>query len=94
MSVVEEAIIQPKSKSNEDPVNYPIQLANQMMALGNTVENADAAPTQGAYAVFDELSRRLDEQLVKWKEIREKDLAAIISEIQKANIPLIVLPHQ
>ena len=89
MTAVEEAIINPKSKSSEDPLNYPIQVADQLMALQSTVDSADTAPTQACYTVFDVLNGELDQQLGKWKELREKDLAALNEQIQKADIPAV-----
>ncbi len=91
ISAVEERIIQPKSKSSEDPLNYPSEVADQMVALGSTVNSADAAPTAASYDVFDELNRRLDEQLAKCKDIKEKDLTAFNEMVEKANIPLIMV---
>ena len=91
LAPIEEAIIQPKSKSSEDPLNYPIQVADQLMALSSTVNSADAAPTQASYEVFQELNARLEEQLAKWKEIKEKDLAAFNDQVQKANIPVVMV---
>ena len=87
MDAVEEKIIQPKSKSGEDPLNYPIQAADQLMALQGTVESADTAPTAASFAVFDELNARLDTQLAAWREIQAKDLAALNALVQKNNIP-------
>jgi len=89
MNAVEEKIIQPKSKSGEDPLNYPIQVADQFVALQETVESADTAPTAAASTVYEELNKRLEVQLAGWHEIQSKDLAALNSEIQKANIPAI-----
>jgi hypothetical protein len=89
MNAVEEKIIQPKSKSGEDPLNYPIQVADQLTALQETVESADTAPTIASLAVFDELNSRLEVQLAAWHEIQSKDLAALNAAIQKANIPAI-----
>ncbi len=86
MSAVEEQIIQPKSKSNEDPLNFPIMTADQLMALSSTVESGEAKPAAAAYTVFDELNKKLDEQLAKWKEIQERDLAALNEMIRKENI--------
>jgi len=87
MDAVEEKIIQPKSKSGEDPLNYPIQVADQFMALQGTVESADAAPTAQSYVAFDELNGRLETQLAAWREIQSKDLAALNELIQKSNVP-------
>jgi hypothetical protein len=89
MNAVEEKIIQPKSKSGEDPLNFPIQVADQFVALQETVESADTAPTGASSAVYDELNTRLEAQLAAWHELQSKDLAALNAAIQKANIPAI-----
>jgi DNA-binding FrmR family transcriptional regulator len=89
MNAVEEKIIQPKSKAGEDPLNYPIQTADQLAALQQTVESADTPPTAASFTVFDELNKRLDAQLAIWKDLQAKDLAALNALIQKNNIPTI-----
>ncbi len=89
ISAVEEQVIQPKSKSSEDPLNFPIMIVDQLMALGSAVENSETAPTAGSYAVFEELSKKLEEQLAKWKELQEKDLAALNAMIHKEEIPAV-----
>jgi photosystem II stability/assembly factor-like uncharacterized protein len=89
ITATEEAIIQPKSKSGEDPLNYPVRLADQMMALGHTVDSADAAPTQASYAVFEDLDAKIEEQVAKWKQVREKDLGELNARIRSADIPAI-----
>jgi photosystem II stability/assembly factor-like uncharacterized protein len=89
MNAVEEKIIQPKSTSGEDSLNFPIQVANQLADLQGTVESADTAPTGGSTAVFEELNKRLELQLTAWHEIQSKDLAALNAAILKANIPAI-----
>jgi hypothetical protein len=91
MDAVEEKIIQPKSKSGEDPLNYPIQVVDQLMALQGTVESADAAPTAASYTVFDELNGKLDIQLAAWREIQSKDLAAL-NELMAKNKILAIAP--
>ncbi len=89
MNAVEEKIIQPKSTAGEDPLNFPIQVVDQLVAVQGTVESADTAPTAGASAVFEELNGRLETQLTSWREIQSKDLAAFNAAVQKANIPAI-----
>jgi photosystem II stability/assembly factor-like uncharacterized protein len=89
LDAVEEKIIQPKSKSGEDPLNYPIQVADQLMALQSTVESADAAPTSQSYVVFDELNTKLETQLAAWREIQSKDLVALNDLMKKNNVPAI-----
>jgi photosystem II stability/assembly factor-like uncharacterized protein len=89
MNAVEEKIIQPKSKAGEDPLNFPIQTADQLAALQQTVESADTAPTKACEDVFAELSKRLDQELAAWKDLQSKDLAALNALVQKNNIPAI-----
>ncbi len=87
MNAVEEKIIQPKSKSSEDPLNYPIQTADQLLALQGTVESADTAPSAQSYVVFDELNARLETQVAAWRDLQSKDLAALNELINKQGIP-------
>ena len=89
IDAVEEKIIQPKSKSGEDPLNYPIQVTNQLMDLQDTVESADTVPTAQSYVVFDELNGRLETQLTAWREVQAKDLMALNDLIRKNNIEAI-----
>ncbi|HXN23098.1 MAG TPA: glycosyl hydrolase [Candidatus Dormibacteraeota bacterium] len=91
MEAIEEKIIQPKSTSNEDPLNYPIQVADQLMALQSSVESADAAPTAQAYVVFDELNGRLEKQLAAWRDVQSKELRELNELILKSNVPVIGL---
>ena len=63
MTEVEEAIYQTKNRSNQDPLNFPIRLNNRLASLRRSVETGDAKPTDGAYAVFEELSGELDDHL-------------------------------
>ncbi|HKV27520.1 MAG TPA: hypothetical protein VJN90_04520 [Candidatus Acidoferrales bacterium] len=93
---VEEALIQVKSKTGEDPLNFPIMIADQMMALNSTVQSADAAPTQSSREVFDLLSKQLDEQIAKYRQLKDKDLADFNKRIRSENIPAIAasIPHR
>jgi hypothetical protein len=89
IDAVEEKIVQPKSKSGEDPLNYPIQVTNQLMDLQDTVESADTAPTAQSSVVFDELNGKLEAQLTIWREIQSKDLVALNDLMKKNNVEAI-----
>ena len=91
MTEVEEVLIQTKAKSGQDVLNYPIRLNNYLVALGGVVESADSAPTQVSYEVFDTLSKQLDEQLAKWKQILGTDVPAYNDLVRKQEVPAIVL---
>jgi photosystem II stability/assembly factor-like uncharacterized protein len=91
MTEVEEVLIQTKAKSGQDVLNYPIRLNNYLVALGGVVESADSAPTRVSYEVFDMLSKQLDEQLAKWKQILSTDVPAYNEVVKKEDVPAIIL---
>jgi len=91
MTEVEEVLVQTKAKSNQDVLNYPIRLNNYLVALGRVVESADGAPTQASYDVFNMLSRQLDEQLAKWREILNTDVPVYDAVVKNQNVPAVIL---
>jgi photosystem II stability/assembly factor-like uncharacterized protein len=91
MTEVEEVLVQTKAKSNQDVLNYPIRLNNYLVALGGVVESADGAPTQASYDVFNMLSRQLDEQLAKWREIVNTDVPVYDAAVKNQNVPAVIL---
>jgi hypothetical protein len=58
----------------------PKALNNRLAALTRVVGRADARPTQQAYAVFEDLSARVAEQLSLLNETLTKEVAAIVSQ--------------
>lgn len=91
MTAVEEALIQTKAKSDEDVLNFPIRLNNQLVALGGVVGSASSAPTQQSYEVYDMLSGRIDEQLAKWKEILATDVKGYNDLVRQQNVPALIV---
>ena len=92
MTAVEEEMIQTKSTSGEDALNFPIRVVNQLVALFGTVESTDAAPTAQSFAVFDNLNAKLTSSLAKWDDIQKTDLAALNDKMRQANVPGISVP--
>jgi hypothetical protein len=91
MTTVEEALIQTKSKSSQDVLNFPIRLNNQISALGGVVGSAASAPTQQSYEVFDMLSKQVDEQLATWKDIVANDVKGYDDLVRQQNVPALIL---
>ena len=91
LSSAEDVLIQSKSKSRQDPLNYPIKLDNKIAALVGIVSSADARPTDQSYEVFKELSAKADQQLTKLKDILKKDLPDFNKLVKKAEIPAIII---
>ncbi len=91
MTEVEEALIQTKAKSGQDVLNFPIRLNNQLAALGGVVGSADSAPTQQSYEVFEMLSKAIDEQLAKWKNIVATDVKSYNDMVKQQDVPALML---
>jgi len=91
MTEVEEALIQTKAKSGQDVLNFPIRLNNQLAALGGVVASADSAPTQQSYEVFEMLSKAVDEQTAKWKQIMATDVAAYNNLVKQQEVPALMV---
>lgn len=77
LSTIEEELYQVKNRSNQDPLNFPIKLNNRLASLRRSVENGDARPTDGAYQVFEELSKELDVQLAALKRVISTELPKV-----------------
>lgn len=67
LSAIEEDLYQVRNQSSQDPLNFPIKLNNRLASLQRSVETGDGRPTQGAYTVFEELSKELDGHLARLK---------------------------
>ena len=89
MAPIEEQLLQVNAKSSEANLNYPNMLDEQLHYLAFSVE-ADDAPTQQQYAVFDDLNRQAAPLIAKWKEMRSSDLAALNNQVQQS-VPAIYL---
>jgi hypothetical protein len=76
LTAIEGEVYQRKNESDQDPLNYPVKLNNKFGVLQEVVGSADSKPTDSSYAVFEDLSRRLDEQITKLDEAVANDLAA------------------
>jgi photosystem II stability/assembly factor-like uncharacterized protein len=87
LTEVEGEIYQHRNRSNQDPLNYPIRLNNKLAALQGVVESGDHRPTDQSYAVFKELSGRLDKQLARLEDIVRTGLTAFNKRLGDAGLP-------
>jgi hypothetical protein len=86
LTEVEGEIYQHRLRSGQDPLNFPIRLNNKLAALQGTVESGDAKPTDQSFAVFKELSARLDKALARLEALVKTDLAALNTSLQAAGL--------
>jgi photosystem II stability/assembly factor-like uncharacterized protein len=77
LTQVEEDLYQVRNRSNQDPLNFPIKLNNQLAALARSVETGDAKPTDASYVVFRELSARLEALKAKLDEALKINLMQV-----------------
>ena len=91
LTQVEETLYQTKNQSSQDPLNYPIRLNNKLAALTGVVGRSDSPPTDQAYAVYDELVLKIDEQLARLAQIIKTDVPAFNQLVRDQNIPAITL---
>jgi photosystem II stability/assembly factor-like uncharacterized protein len=75
LSTIEEEIYQVRNRANEDPLNFPIKLNNEIAALARTVETGDNAPTAQDFEVFELLTGRLAAIQAKYDQAMKVDLA-------------------
>jgi photosystem II stability/assembly factor-like uncharacterized protein len=91
LTAVEGEIYQYRNRSSQDPLNYPIRLNNKLAALQGIVESGDAKPTDQAYAVFKDLSARLDRQLARLDAIVKTDLPDLNAILRERNQEMIMV---
>jgi hypothetical protein len=66
-----------RNRSNQDPLNFPIKLNNQLAALARSIETGDAKPTDASYVVFKELTARLDALKARLDEALNTNLVQV-----------------
>ena len=67
------------------------RLNGGLNALVTALDTADAAPTTQQAAMFGELEKALEEQLLAWAQLKSKDIPALNEQLKKAGLPLIDL---
>lgn len=67
---VEDQLVQ--VKANQDLTNYPVRLDTKLIRLAGFVEYGDAKPTQQHHEKYNELTKKLQEQLEKLEELKSQ----------------------
>lgn len=90
LASIEDALIQTRSKSSQDPLNHPIRINDKIGALVYTVDG-DFGPTQAARTVLSRLSDQLDVQLERL-DVAQADLVPAFNRaVAEAAPPAIVV---
>ncbi len=91
LAAVEDVLIQSKSKSRQDPLNYPILLDNKLAALAMVVASADARPTDQSIELFEDLATKADAELARLQSLLEGGVAGFNALVREAGIPAVVI---
>ncbi|MBT8316436.1 MAG: glycosyl hydrolase [Lutibacter sp.] len=87
----ENNLYQTKSKSNQDPLNFPIKLNNKLAHLNSLSSIGDFRPTDQSVAFKNEVTKLIDFQLSKIYSIFEKDVKTLNKKVKQSDINLINL---
>jgi photosystem II stability/assembly factor-like uncharacterized protein len=94
LTEVEETLYQTKSKSSQDPLNYPIRLNNKLSNLTGVVASADAPPTAQTQAVYDDVAGKIDVELTRLSRVLKDDLGAFNRLVREREIPAVVVKEK
>jgi len=87
---LEEQLIQTRSESGQDPINYPPMLDDQIAYLYSTVNGQDARPTSGCYERFEDLKKLFAVHQKQLNQLLQEDVAAFESRLNQAGVPRII----
>ena len=83
---VETDMIQKHITTDEDVLRYPVKLHTKISALGVTVGNSYAKPTDGMERVYDHLNSLLHEQLNRLNHILHTQVPALNQAVQTIGV--------
>src|SRR5580658_103260 len=86
IAAIENQVIEPKATTNEDQLNYGNMLSSQLAYLGNSVGDADVAPTQAEFEQYELFRAQMEKLDSQWKEVIGQDLAQLNDLMRKSNI--------
>lgn len=87
---LEEDLIQVKSESSQDPINYQVKLDNQIAYVYSILHSQDSKPNLSIYERFEDLSKQLEAALQTFSELTETDIKAFEALLEENNIPRII----
>ena len=87
----ENELYQTKSKSNQDPLNFPIKLNNKLAHLNSLSSIGDFKPTDQSVEFKNEITKLIDDELFKVYAIFNKDIKQLNKKVKESDIELINL---
>ena len=87
LTAVEEKLINPNIKADEDDLNYEPKLDHDFTNLAGIVASADAKPTAGSLAYYDLLKKRLDAIVGEYRVLVDREVADFNRAVDDARLP-------
>lgn len=91
---IENELYQTKNRSNQDPLNFPIKLTNKLAHIGSLSGQGDNPPTKQAKEVKEEMSKKIDGELSKFRTIRDSQLPEFNRQVREKGIDAILLKEE
>jgi photosystem II stability/assembly factor-like uncharacterized protein len=91
LTKVEETLYQTKSKSNQDPLNFPIRLNNKLAHLNSLTRIGSYAPTKQAIDFKNEITKKIDVELAKLYSMFDSRVKELNKKVKDSQIDLIQL---
>ncbi|WP_299053880.1 glycosyl hydrolase [uncultured Polaribacter sp.] len=91
MTKIEETLYQTKSKSGQDPLNYPIRLNNKLSHLNSLTRMGNYAPTQQAIDFKNEIIKEIDVELAKLNTLFSEGVSTLNQKVKESDIQRIQL---
>jgi len=82
----EQEVYQTKNESNQDPLNFPIKLNNEVAGVASYVGQGEYRPTKQAYQVFEELKVEVDKQIKALKSSMDTNLPKLNAILRAAGL--------
>ncbi len=90
LTEIEDSLIQTKSESGQDPINFPPRLDDQLAYLYSHVNGSYGRPTDGAYQRYDDLVTETQPFLDRLEALVADDVAAFNEALADAGIGAVV----
>ena len=81
-------------KASEANLVFPNMLNERFDTFSHVIESGDKEPTKPQFEVFQILSSQLDEQLKKWAQVKQEDVAKVSELVKQANLPALIITEK
>lgn len=90
---VEDELIQTKTESHQDPINYPVRLDTQVGYLFSVAHSQEGRPNNAIYDRLKDLEKEWAEVKNRFDNLVNNRLPQIEASLKNLNIPLIEIEN-